>query len=93
MRGHAYASGPEKGPSRDPQYKRATKKAYEIQGIRTALDDQALWAYHRVSESDYAREMSEKFRTLPLKEYFNLRDDPYKENKVRMDEILARSKK
>ncbi len=75
------------------QYKRATKKAYEIQGIRTAMEDQALYAYHRVSESDYAREMSEKFRTIPLKEYFNLRDDPYKENKVRMDEILARSKK
>ena len=75
------------------QYKRATKKAYEIQGIRTAMEDQALYAYHRVSESDYAREMSEKFRTIPLKEYFNLRDDPYKENKVRMDKILARSKK
>ena len=75
------------------QYKRATKKAYEIQGIRTAMEHQALYAYHRVSESDYAREMSEKFRTIPLKEYFNLRDDPYKENKVRMDKILARSKK
>jgi enoyl-CoA hydratase len=72
------------------QYKRATKKAYEIQGIRTALDGQALFAFHRVSESDYARDMAEKFRTIPLKDYFNLRDDPYKENKVRMDEILAR---
>jgi enoyl-CoA hydratase len=72
------------------QYKRATKKAYEIQGIRTALDGQALFAYHRVSESDYARDMSEKFRDMPLKEYLNLRDDPYKENKVRLDEILAR---
>ena len=75
------------------QYKRATKKAYEIQGIRTALDGQALFAYHRVSESDFARDMAEKFGSMPLKEYLNLRDDPYKENKVRMDEILARQAK
>ncbi|MBH81708.1 MAG: enoyl-CoA hydratase [Gammaproteobacteria bacterium] len=75
------------------QYKRATKKAYEIQGIRTALDGQALFAYHRVSESDFARDMAKKFGSMPLKEYLNLRDDPYKENKARMDEILARQKK
>jgi enoyl-CoA hydratase len=74
------------------QYKRAIKKAYEIQGIRTHLDAQAQFAYHRVSESDYAREMAEKFRSMPLKEYFNLRDEPYKENKKVMDEILSRSK-
>jgi enoyl-CoA hydratase len=75
------------------QYKRAIKKMYEIQGIRTALDGQALFAYHRVSESDYGREMAEKFVTIPLKEYFNQRDNPYKENKKIMDEILARGKK
>ena len=72
------------------EFKRATKKAYEIQGIRTHLDGQAQYAGHRVSESDYAREMAEKFRELPLKEYLNLRDDPYKENKARLDAILAR---
>jgi enoyl-CoA hydratase len=75
------------------QYKRATKKAYEIQGIRTHLDAQALFAFHRVSESDYGREMSEKFRNMPLKEYLKLRDDPYKENKTKLDEILARQSK
>jgi|TARA_Y100000310_G_scaffold338771_1_gene429390 enoyl-CoA hydratase len=74
------------------QYKRAIKKAYEIQGIKTALDGQALFAYHRAGDSDYAREMSEKFRTIPLKEYFSLRDDPYRDNKAVMDEILARGK-
>ena len=72
------------------QYKRATKKAYEIQGIKTALDGQAQYAYHRVAESDYAREMSKKFREMPLKEYLNLRDDPYKESKKKIDKILAR---
>ena len=72
------------------QYKRATKKAYEIQGIKTALDGQAQYAYHRVSESDYARDMSKKFREMPLKEYLNLRDDPYKENKGKLDSILSR---
>lgn len=75
------------------QYKRATKKMYEIQGIKTALDGQALFAYHRAGDSDYAREMAEKFRSVPLKEYFSLRDDPYKENKAIMDEILARGRK
>ena len=72
------------------QYKRATKKAYEIQGIKTALDGQAQYAYHRVSESDYARDMSKKFREMPLKDYLNLRDDPYKENKAKLDSILSR---
>ena len=75
------------------QYKRAIKKMYEIQGIRTSLDGQALFAYHRVSDSDYGREMAEKFRKIPLKDYFNQRDNPYKENKKIMDEILARGKK
>mgnify|MGYP003325817352 FL=1 len=27
---------------------------------------------------------------MPLKEYLNLRDDPYKENKKKLDEILNR---
>jgi len=75
------------------QYKRAIKKMYEIQGIRTSLDGQALFAYHRVSDSDYGREMAKKFVEIPLKEYFNQRDNPYKENKKIMDEILARGKK
>ncbi len=74
------------------QYKRATKKAYEIQGIRTALDQQAQYAFHRVAESDYGREMSAKFGKIALKDYFKLRDDPYRENNVKMDEILARQK-
>jgi len=75
------------------QYKRAIKKMYEIQGIRTSLDGQALFAYHRASESDYGREMALKFGKIPLKDYFNQRDNPYKENKKIMDEILARGKK
>ena len=74
------------------QYKRATKKAYEIQGIRTALDQQAQYTYHRVAESDYGVEMAEKFSQMPLNDYLRLRDDPYKENKARMDEILDRQK-
>jgi len=34
--------------------------------------------------------MSKKFREMPLKEYLNLRDDPYKESKKKIDNILAR---
>ena len=75
------------------QYKRAIKKMYEIQGIRTSLEAQALFAYHRARESDYGKKMDELFGSIPLKEYFQLRDNPYKENQAAMEAILNRSRK
>jgi enoyl-CoA hydratase len=75
------------------QYKRALKKAYEMQGIRNAVEVSALFAYHRARESDYGKEMDEMFRTMPLKQYFIKRDKPYEDLKTELDKILARGKK
>ncbi len=75
------------------QYKRAIKKAYEIMGIRTAVETGALFAYHRTNESDYAKEWDKLFQKLPLKEYLTLRDQPYKDNKAAQEAILNKGKK
>jgi len=75
------------------QYKRAIKKAYELQGIRPALETSALFAYHRANESEYAREMAELFQKLPLKEYLNIRDRRYKDYRTAEETILKRSKR
>jgi len=75
------------------QYKRAIKKMYEIQGIRTSLEAQALFAYHRVADSDYAREMAKLFREVPLKEYLNIRDRPYRDYRAAEQVILDRNKR
>jgi len=74
------------------QYKRALKKAYEIQGIRTAVETSALFAYHRARESDYGRQMDELFRKVPLKEYLKVRDTPYKESQAKLDALLKQAK-
>ncbi|MDD5127322.1 MAG: enoyl-CoA hydratase-related protein [Dehalococcoidales bacterium] len=70
------------------QYKRAIKKAYEIMGIRTALETGALFAYHRTNESDYAKEWDKLFQELPLKEYLTLRNKPYDDNKKVQEAIF-----
>jgi len=75
------------------QYKRAIKKAYEIQGLRTALETSALFAYHRANESPYAREMAELFQKVPLREYLTTRDARYKDYRTAEDTILKRTKR
>ncbi|MFC1913556.1 enoyl-CoA hydratase/isomerase family protein [Chloroflexota bacterium] len=75
------------------QYKRAVKKAYEIQGIRTALEVGTMSTYHRAMESDYAKEMDDIFKKKPLKEYLNIRDKPYKDNKAEQEDIMDRHKR
>jgi len=75
------------------QYKRAIKKAYEIQGIRTSLETSAMFAYHRANESEYARKMDELFHQVPLKEYLNIRDKPYKDYRAAEQTILDRAKR
>ena len=75
------------------QYKRAIKKAYELQGIRPALETSALFAYHRANDSEYAQEMAKLFQKLPLKEYLDIRDRRYKDYRTAEKTILERSKK
>jgi hypothetical protein len=74
------------------QYKRALKKAYEIQGIRIAVETSALFAYHRAMDSDYARQMNELIRKVPLREYLAVRDKPYKESAPEIEALLKKAK-
>jgi enoyl-CoA hydratase len=74
------------------QYKRAIKKAYEIQGIRTSVETSALFAYHRARESDYGRQMDELIRKVPLKEYLTTRDQPYKDSQAEIDALLKKDR-
>ena len=48
------------------------------------------WARYVVQQWFQIWDLSKKFREMPLKEYLNLRDDPYKENKGKLDSILSR---
>jgi hypothetical protein len=74
------------------QYKRALKKAYEIKGIRIAMETSALFAYHRAMDSEYARKMDELIKKVPLKQYLNTRDDPYRDSLLQMKKLLEKSK-
>lgn len=73
------------------QYKRALKKAYEIQGIRVAVETSALFAYHRAMDSEYARQMDALFRRVPLKQYLNTRDEAYTKNRTEINEVLKKA--
>ncbi|HEY90497.1 MAG TPA: hypothetical protein G4O07_01565, partial [Dehalococcoidia bacterium] len=75
------------------QYKRAIKKMYEIQGIRTALETQALFAYHRAGDTEYAQKMAKLFKEVPLREYLDIRDKPYKDYRAAEQVILDRNKR
>jgi len=75
------------------QYKRAIKKMYEIRGIRTSLETSALFAYHRTAESEYAREMATMFMQVPLREYLDIRDGPYKDYRTAEQTILDRARR
>ena len=75
------------------QYKRAIKKMYEMQGIRTSLETSALFAYHRVADSEYAREMGTMFMQLPLREYLDIRDKPYNDYRTAEQAILDRTRR
>jgi enoyl-CoA hydratase len=74
------------------QYKRALKKAYELQGFRIAVETSALFAYHRAMDTDYARKMDDLIRKVPLKQYLNTRDDPYRETLDKMKKLLEKGK-
>ncbi len=72
------------------QYKRALKKAYEMKGIRVAMETSALFAYHRAMDTEYAKRMDELIKKIPLKQYLNTRDEPYKESLAYMKKLLER---
>lgn len=74
------------------QYKRAIKKAYELQGIRIAVETSAEFAYHRAMDSEYAQKMDALFRKVPLREYLSVRDKPYRDSLPAMEALLKKAK-
>ncbi len=74
-------------------YKRAIKNAWEVRGIRTAMETAALYMLEQASETEYGRKMAELFKKLPLREYLTIRDQPYNDYRTKEEAILARSKR
>lgn len=71
--------------------KRAIQKAYEIMGIRAALESSPPMNTAMAQVPKF-REMSEFRRQHSLREWVAARDNPYRELKAKEEEILARAK-
>ena len=69
--------------------KRSIQKAYEMMGIRTALETAAL-LLDEMGQTDRVKEMRELMRKVPLREYLTVRDQPYKDYRTAEEAILAR---
>ncbi len=74
-------------------YKRSLNKAYEIMGIRTAMETTALLVAMGAQEVDHKKKMAELLRTRPLREYLSARDGPYKDYRAKEQAILDRVKR
>lgn len=72
--------------------KRAFQKAYELMGIREALEICALMQ-EQFSNTDKVKEMSELMRKVSLREYLTVRDQPYKDYRTAEQAILDRAKR
>ncbi|MBW2367468.1 MAG: hypothetical protein JRH15_06250, partial [Deltaproteobacteria bacterium] len=73
------------------QYKRAMKKAYEMMGIRTAMETCSQFTFHRTADTEYVKKMYEILWTKPLTEYLTIRDKPYQDYRTAEEAILARA--
>jgi enoyl-CoA hydratase len=73
-------------------HKRAFQKAYEFQGIKDAMETNALmWEQYRYT--DRVKEMSELRQTMSLREWLTLRDGPYQDYRTAEQAILDRAKR
>ncbi len=72
--------------------KRSFQKAYELMGVRTALEICALMQ-EEYRQTDRVKEMSELMRKVPLREYLTVRDQPYKDYRTAEQAILDRGKR
>ncbi|MFC1861309.1 enoyl-CoA hydratase-related protein [Chloroflexota bacterium] len=72
--------------------KKSFHKAYELMGIRTAMEITAQMA-EIIHQSEYDRKWAELREKMPLKEWLAMRDGPYKEAKAVEQEILNRRKR
>ncbi len=73
-------------------HKRGIQKAYEIMGIRTALETHAL-QWGSLAQTDRIKEMSKLFKEVPLREYLTVRDGPYRDYRTAEEAILNRGKR
>jgi enoyl-CoA hydratase len=69
--------------------KRSFQKAYELMGIRDALEICALMQ-EQFSLTDRVKEMGELMRKVPLREYLTVRDQPYRDYRTAEQAILDR---
>ncbi len=72
--------------------KRSFQKAYELMGIREALEICALMQ-EQFRYTERAKEMSELMRKVPLREYLTVRDKPYQDYRTAEQAILDRGKR
>jgi len=77
--------------------KRALQKAYELMGVRQALEIAALMQEETLNteivKQSYALEAKIPAEELTMKEYLTIRDGPYKELRAQEEAILDRSRK
>lgn len=72
--------------------KRAFQKAYELMGIREALEICALMQ-EQFSNTDKVKEMGQLMRKVSLREYLTVRDQPYKDYRTAEEAILDRARR
>jgi enoyl-CoA hydratase len=73
-------------------HKRGIQKAYEIQGIRTAMETHAL-QWWLMNFTDRVKYMSDLRNKVPLREWLTVRDGPYNDYRTAEEAILDRSKR
>lgn len=73
-------------------HKRGIQKAYEIMGIRTALETHAL-QWELMTHTDRLKYFDGLRGKIPLREWLTLRDGPYKDYRTAEQAILDRSKR
>ncbi len=74
-------------------YKRAVKKAYEVRGIRTAVETGALFMLHMAGETDYAQQLRQVRQEKGLREFLTARDGRYNDYRTAQNAILARTQR
>ncbi len=70
--------------------KRSLHKAYELMGVREALEICALMQ-EELDNTNTVKEWRELIQKVPLKEYIAKRDGPYREYRAQEEAILARA--
>ncbi|MBI4303590.1 MAG: enoyl-CoA hydratase/isomerase family protein [Chloroflexi bacterium] len=73
-------------------YKRSIQKAYEIMGIRQALEANVPF-YSLSRETDWMKGFTELMSRVPLREYLTIRDGPYRDYRTQEEAILSRAQR